>query len=79
MTPTDKAYELVNEFRSIIEDDQRIMKFDHAKTCAMVCVKNLLRVDNDKGIISYLDDSREIIWTTYYSYWAEVLIEISKL
>ena len=79
MTPTDKAYELVNEFRSITEDDHRVLKLDQAKTCAMICIKNLLRVDNDKGIISYLNDSKDMVWNTYYAYWAEVLIEISKL
>ena len=78
MTSIDKAYELTNEFRSILEEDHRVLKLDHAKICAMICVKEFLRFEYPTKAISY-EDNDEIHYTLYHSYWAEVLIEINKL
>lgn len=78
MKPIDKAYDLTNEFRSILEEDHRLLKLDHAKMCAMICVKEFLKFEYPTISISYKDEG-EIYYTLYHSYWSEVLIEINKL
>jgi len=78
MVPRDKAYELINEFRRIEDDGKRAIKIQHAKICAMICVKEFLKFEYPAKAISY-EDKDGYHYTTYYGYWAEVLLEINSL
>ena len=78
MKHEDKAIELVNEFRRINENGFRVIKLDHAKTCAMICVRELLKNDYSNRSFIYEYDNK-IIHCTYSEYWTNVLIQISKL
>jgi hypothetical protein len=72
MTPKEKAKDLIDEFSST-----RLYE-EQAKQCAMICVRELLKNDYNERAFVY-EDKEGIHYTLYSVYWADVLIEISKL
>ena len=75
----EKAKELVTHFYPEVQwklgqEDC----LDRAKRCAMICVRELLKNDYNERSFVY-EDKEGIHYTLYSVYWADVLIEISKL
>lgn len=73
MTSKEKAEDLVLKY-SILKDGHN----DLVKQCAMICVRELLKNDYNERSFVY-EDKEGIHYTLYSVYWADVLIEISKL
>jgi hypothetical protein len=73
MTPKEKAVDLVDKFYNEVLIDNY-----ESKRCAMICVRELLKNDYNERSFVY-EDKEGIHYTLYSVYWADVLIEISKL
>jgi hypothetical protein len=75
MTPKEKAFSLYFEYARDITCD-----IDKAKKAAMICVSNILKIQYPEKAFVYTDElTKEIHYTLYHSYWADVLIEINKI
>lgn len=74
MTPAEKAKEIFdNHFFQ-----QFIMEKQTAKIHALITARELLKNNYTEKAFVYSDE-KAIYYTTYTEYYAEVLIEISKL
>jgi len=72
MTPKEKAFHLHFSYIRDVTGDN-----DKAKIGAMKVVHEILSLNVDSSFQYKSEDG--YIWTTFYAYWSEVLIEISKL
>lgn len=75
MNPKEKAFNLYFEYIKDIT-----CNIPKAKRAAMICVSNILKINFTERVFVYQDSiTNEIYYTTYYEYWSEVLIEITKI
>lgn len=76
--PSEMATEFVNDFISDGLLDKK-MGLTSAKKCATISVIKIIKYTNncDKALI--YDDKDGIVYTTFNSYWSDVLTYINKL
>ena len=68
-TPEEKAKELVDRFKYIVDGEDY---FEKAKQCALICAEQNI-MTADRSLFADYRESEPLFWCRYKSYWAEVI------
>jgi hypothetical protein len=81
MSPQEKAKELFGKHYIICQEyTEEIQCSIQAKQCALALVQEIIKLNiTDRSFISEDKDNNTLVYSTYTEYWADVLIEITKL